>query len=243
MLRVENLTIHFHTNAEPSVKGISFSVEKGECFGLVGESGSGKSATALAIAGLQDARNCAVTGRITLNGSTGFVFQEPAAAMDPLMRVGKQVEEPLLLRGEKNAALRREKALSALRLAQLPDPEAIYDKYPFHLSGGMLQRVMLASALVTEPSLLILDEPTTALDVTTQAEIVALLRRLNKETGLTMLFISHDLSLVRKLCPRAAVMRRGKIVEMGETEALFLSPREDYTRTLVASIPKGRRKA
>ena len=126
--------------------------------------------------------------------------------------------------------------------AELKNPLELYDKYPFELSGGMLQRVMIASAIVTCPRLLILDEPTTALDVTTQAEIIDLLRRLNRDRGTTMIFISHDLGLIKKLCRRVAVMRSGEIVEMGDTERVFTAPEHEYTRLLISSIPEGRRR-
>ena len=141
-----------------------------------------------------------------------------------------------------DAEQRRERVLSAMLAVELNDPEAIYRKYPHELSGGMLQRAMIAAAIITEPALLLLDEPTTALDVTIQAQILELLRRLNRERGISMLFISHNLNVVRKLCRSVAVMQRGQIVEAGDTEELFFHPRRPYTRRLVEAIPRVRRK-
>ena len=256
MLEVQELTVRFHSAETPAVNGVSFSVPTGGIFGLVGESGSGKTATALSIAGLLDCAAASVSGRILLDGvdllslsskerrrlagkEIGVVFQEPAAAMDPLMRIGRQVEETLLLHGRFSAAERKKKALAALAEAELPDPERVYRSYPHELSGGMLQRSMIAAALILRPKLLLLDEPTTALDVTVQAQILSLLGRLNAEHGVSMLLISHDLRVVGRLCPTAAVMKDGRLVETGETEALFRAPRHPYTKKLVASVPGG----
>ena len=167
-----------------------------------------------------------------------MVFQEPMSAMDPLMKVGAQVEEALLLHAkELTAAQRREKAIQALADVELPDPEGVYNKYPHELSGGMLQRAMIAAAIVTRPRLLLLDEPTTALDVTIQAQILELLKKLNREYGMSMLFISHNLRVVQKLCSHVAVMQRGQLVEEGLTDAIMQAPQQEYTRRLIAAIP------
>lgn len=256
MLEVKNLTIRFRSRKEPAVENLSFQLPEGGALGLVGESGSGKSATALCIAGLLDPAAAAVSGQILLDGIDlltlpekekrtvrgsviGMVFQEPAAAMDPLQRIGRQVEETLRLHGEKlSAAARRERALSALAEAELPDPEQIYGSYPHECSGGQLQRAMIAAAVVSRPKLLLLDEPTTALDVTVQAQILSLLKKLNETQGISMLLISHDLRVVRRLCPRVAVMQAGRIVERGETETVFASPSHPYTKRLIEAIPK-----
>jgi ABC-type dipeptide/oligopeptide/nickel transport system ATPase component len=162
--------------------------------------------------------------------------------MDPLMKVGEQVAEVLRIHTDLSAAERREKALKALADVELPDPEAVWRSYPHELSGGMLQRAMIAAAIVIEPSLLLLDEPTTALDVTIQAQILELLRKLNREYEMSMLFISHNLNVVRKLCSRVAVMQRGLIVETGETDQVFYHPRHPYTRQLIEAIPTRERR-
>ena len=172
----------------------------------------------------------------------GVVFQEPQSCMDPLMKIGSQVEEVLSLHTHMDRAERRKLALEALAAVELPDPEAVYEKYPHQLSGGMCQRAMIAAAIVARPKLLLLDEPTTALDVTIQAQILELLKKLNRETGMSMLFISHNLAVVRKLCARVAVMQRGVLVEEGDTDQVFLHPREDYTKRLIAAIPTRNRK-
>jgi ABC-type dipeptide/oligopeptide/nickel transport system ATPase component len=159
-------------------------------------------------------------------------------SLDPVMRIGPQVEESLRIHHpEMSAAARKTASLQAMAEAELPDPEGIYRKYPHELSGGMLQRVMIAAAIVSEPKLLLADEPTTALDVTIQAQILELLKKINRETGCTILFISHNLNVVRKLCSRVAVMHKGKIVETGTAEGVFHDPQDDYTKRLIAAIP------
>ena len=211
MLEIQDLHVKFHNRTREAVAGISLTIPDGEILGLVGESGSGKSVTAMSVAGLLPRRQCSYSGQILLDGTDllhlprallrarqgkeiGVVFQEPMSAMDPLMKVGAQVEETLLLHAkELTAAQRREKAIQALADVELPDPEGVYNKYPHELSGGMLQRAMIAAAIVTRPRLLLLDEPTTALDVTIQAQILELLKKLNREYGMSMLFISHNL--------------------------------------------------
>ena len=255
MLEIRDLQVHFYTRPVPAVDGIDLTVPDGEIVGLVGESGSGKTVTATAAAGLLDRGACEVSGQILLNGedlltlparrltalrgrAVGMVFQDPAAALDPLMRAGKQAEEALALHTKLSKSERKAAVLQAFRDVELPDPERVYNAYPRELSGGMQQRVMIASALVSSPSLLLLDEPTTALDVTVQAEILALLKRLNAEKGISMLLISHDLNVVRHVARRVAVMRGGKLVETGETEELFRAPRQDYTKRLIAAAPK-----
>jgi len=261
MLRVENLSIRFHDQAEveEAVHGISFSMAPGEILGLVGESGSGKTVTALAIAGLLGQRDALVGGRIFFHGvdlltlqpaelrqiqgrRIGMVFQEPQTSLNPLMKVGRQVEEALRIHTGQTARERREAALAALGAVEIADPERVYAQYPHELSGGMRQRAMLAAAMLLGPELLICDEPTTALDVTTQAQILALLEKMNRDLGVGMLFISHDLGVVRRLCHRAIVMRDGYIVEEGTVESLFSAPQTAYTRQLLASLPGRRRR-
>jgi ABC-type dipeptide/oligopeptide/nickel transport system ATPase component len=259
MLEIRDLHVRFHNRDREAVGGISLVIGDGEIVGLVGESGSGKTVTAMSIAGLLPRKQCSYSGDILLDGrdllharrselrklhgrEIGVVFQEPMSSMDPLMKVGEQVAEVLRIHTDLSAAERREKALKALADVELPDPEAVWRSYPHELSGGMLQRAMIAAAIVIEPSLLLLDEPTTALDVTIQAQILELLRKLNREYEMSMLFISHNLNVVRKLCSRVAVMQRGLIVETGETDQVFYHPRHPYTRQLIEAIPTRERR-
>ena len=170
------------------------------------------------------------------------VFQEPMTSMDPVMRIGPQIEESLLIHTNLSAQERKEKALQAMADAELPNPELVYNKYPHELSGGMLQRCMIAAAIISEPKLLICDEPTTALDVTIQEGILALLKKINREKGTGILFISHNLHVVRKLCTRVAVMCRGELIEEGPVDEVFLNPQQDYTKRLIAAIPTRRKR-
>ena len=261
LLEVRDLLIHFH-NAAPernAVDGVSCSMDEGEILGLVGESGSGKTVTAMSVSGLLPLGRVDVHGSITLDGKEilqcserelrsiqgaelSVVFQEPMTSLDPVMRIGPQVEESLRVHTRLSSAQRRERALEALAQAELPEPENIYRKYPHELSGGMLQRVMIAAAIVNRPRLLLADEPTTALDVTIQAQILELLKKLNHENNMAILFISHNLQVVRKLCTRVAVMQRGHIVEEGPVEDIFRAPQAEYTRHLIAAIPTRSRK-
>lgn len=258
MLEIRDLHVKFHSRDREAVGGVSLSIADGEILGLVGESGSGKSVTALTVAGLLDRERAACSGQVLLDGTDllplpdselrklrgrdiGVVFQEPMSAMDPLMKVGAQVEEALRIHTDTPKAECRRRAIAALADVELPDPEGAYDKYPHELSGGQLQRAMIAAAVLTRPRLLLLDEPTTALDVTIQAQILELLKKLNMEYGMSMLFISHNLYVVKKLCRRVAVMQRGLLVESGETEQIFQHPRQPYTQRLIAAIPTRRR--
>ena len=261
LLCVNDLHVRFLRTREgrPAVDGVSFSLDEGEILGLVGESGSGKTVTAMSISGLLPRRLVEVAGSILLAGKEllqcgedelrgiqgsdlSVVFQEPMTSLDPLMRIGPQVEESLLLHTKLGPRQRRERALEAMALAELPDPEELYEKYPHELSGGMLQRVMIAAAIISRPKLLLADEPTTALDVTIQAQILALLRKLNREQGMAILFISHDLHVVRKLCRRVIVMQGGHLVEEGGVEDIFRAPKMEYTQRLIAAIPTRDRK-
>lgn len=254
MLEICDLHVKFHSRKREAVSGVSLTIHDGEILGLVGESGSGKSVTAMSISGLLPRKSADYSGEVRFEGcellhakrSTlrklqgrciSVVFQEPMNAMNPLMKVGAQVEESLRIHSKHTKSERKQLALATLREVELPDPEGIYDKYPFELSGGMLQRAMIAAAIVSRPKLLILDEPTTALDVTIQAQILELLKKLNREHGISMLFISHNLNVVRKLCTRVAVMQKGILVEEGETDDVFYHPREPYTRRLIDAIP------
>ena len=256
LLRVDNLRVRFLSAAPDrwAVDGVSFVLNQGEIMGLVGESGSGKTVTAMSCSGLLPEGQTETHGSVTLNGKEilhcpekelrrirgqelSVVFQEPMTSLDPVRPVGPQVEESLRLHSRLTAAQRKRKALEAMVMADLPEPENLYKKYPHQLSGGMLQRVMIAAAIINEPKLLLADEPTTALDVTIQAQILELLKKLHREQGMAILFISHDLNVVRRLCERVAVMQRGRIVEDGPVEELFRAPRHAYTRQLLAAIP------
>lgn len=254
MLEIQDLHVRFHDADHEAVRGISLTVADGEIMGLVGESGSGKTVTAMVISGLLPRKKADVSGRVLLDGkdllqldsiamrkrqgcAISVVFQEPMSAMNPVMRIGTQVEEALRVHTKLSHQERRQRALQALRDVDLADAEAIYDKYPHQMSGGMLQRAMIAAAIISRPKLLLADEPTTALDVTIQAQILELLQRLNREMGMSILFISHNLNVVRKLCTRVAVMEKGMIVETGATKQVFYDPQADYTKRLIAAIP------
>jgi len=254
MLEIRDLHVKFHNSNREAVGGVSYTIEDGEIQGLVGESGSGKTVTAMSIAGLLPRKQCSYSGQILLDGMDllhadrnelrkihgrhiGVVFQEPMSSMNPLVKVGHQVEEVLLLHTNMTAEERRRRAIETLDQVELNNPEEVYEKYPHELSGGMLQRAMIAAAIIIRPKLLLLDEPTTALDVTIQAQILELLKRLNKEYDASMLFISHNLNVVRKLCNEVAVMQRGLLVEEGKTEQVFYHPQHEYTKRLIAAIP------
>ena len=259
MLEIRDLHVKFHVRDREAVSGVSLTIHDGEILGLVGESGSGKSVTAMSIAGLLPRRQCTFSGDILLDGKDilhadrselrkihgreiGVVFQEPMSSMDPLMRVGEQVGEALRIHTTLTREERKAKVLRAMEDVELQNPEEVYLKYPHELSGGMLQRAMIAAAIVIEPSLLLLDEPTTALDVTIQAQILTLLKKLNSEYGMSMLFISHNLNVVRKLCKNVAVMKQGVLVETGETEEIFHNPQHPYTKKLIDAIPTRERR-
>lgn len=259
MLEIRDLHVKFPGRDREAVAGVSLSIRAGEILGLVGESGSGKTVTAMSVAGLLPRKQCDYSGEILLDGKEllhadraelrniqgreiGVVFQEPQSALDPLMKIGPQVEEVLRVHTSLSREERRRQAVEAMAAVELPEAEAVYEKYPHQLSGGMLQRAMIAAAVIAKPKLLLLDEPTTALDVTIQAQILELLKRLNRESGVSMLFISHDLNVVRKLCGRVAVMQRGLLVEEGEAQEVFRHPRHPYTQRLIAAIPTRKRK-
>ena len=258
LLKVENLNIEFHDHDVPErvVNQLNMVLHQGEILGIVGESGSGKSMTAMAIAGLLRRHDMKMEGKILFEGNEllhtdretlrqlqgnqiGIVFQEPMTSLNPVKRIGWQVEESLRIhRPELSKEERYMRVIKALEEVELDNPQLVYKKYPHELSGGMRQRVMIASAMICEPKLLIADEPTTALDVTIQLQIVKLLQRLNQEKKMAVLFISHDLSLVKRLCDRVIVMHNGSMVETGRTEEIFYSQKEDYTIKLISAIPK-----
>ncbi|WP_261564920.1 ATP-binding cassette domain-containing protein [Frankia gtarii] len=233
------------------VDGVSFALAAGERVGLIGESGSGKSLTALAVLGLLPP-GARVTGSVRLHGrellggsdrelsrlrgrELAMIFQEPSTALNPLMRVGRQISEPLRLH---RGYSRKAAATAAVELAAavgLPDPQRLVRSYPHELSGGQRQRVCIAAALACRPALLLADEPTTALDVTVQAEILALLGRLVSETGTALLFITHDLAVVAAVTRRLAVLRHGRVVETGATDDVLRAPADPHTRELLAA--------
>ncbi|MBQ2160593.1 MAG: ABC transporter ATP-binding protein, partial [Firmicutes bacterium] len=247
MLDVHGLKVTFKSTGKEAVKGIDFFMKNGQRVGLVGESGSGKTVTAMAISGLIERYNVDIEGEILFNGKDlrtlsrdemrriqgrgiGVVFQEPMTSLNPLMKIGQQIEETLVLHTKKNKEERRALVLEAMEKVGLPEPEVTYDKYPHQLSGGQRQRAMIASAFVVVPQLLICDEPTTALDVRVQAQILDLLRDLSEEYGVGILLISHDLRVIRHLCDRVDVMYKGEIVEAGPTERVFENPQNEYTK-------------
>ena len=259
MLDIKNLRVSFNDGREGiAVSGIDLHMEAGDTLGLVGESGSGKTVTALTVAGLIEKGRATVEGEVLFEGKDllkcsmdemrlfqgkdiGVIFQEPMTSLDPLMRIGRQIEETVKVHLKLSPAERRRMALEVMRLVGLPEPDVTYKKYPHQLSGGQRQRAMIAAAFITHPKLLILDEPTTALDVTIQAQILELLKKLNEKCGVSLLFISHDLRVVRRVCKKVAVMYHGEIVEQGDTEEIFNNPQHEYTKKLVEAVSARRR--
>lgn len=257
MLEIRDLHVRFHGSDHEAVRGIGLSVADGEIVGLVGESGSGKTVTAMTVSGLLDHRKADVRGSICLDGrqlldlggeklrsiqgkDICVVFQEPMSALDPAMRIGPQVEECLRAHTALSREERRECALEALREVDLPDAEGIYRKYPHELSGGMLQRVCIAAAILPQPKLLLADEPTTALDVTIQAQILKLMNELKEQTGASILFITHDLGVIHEMADEVAVMYCGQIVEKASAKTIFHNGvySHPYTEALMTSIPR-----
>ncbi len=256
LLAVKDLVVDFRSDAgvHRAVDHLSFSIEPGESFALVGESGSGKSVTSYAILRLLDPR-ASVAGSIAFRGEdwlqlpadtmvarrgrdAAMIFQEPMTALNPVMPVGAQVAEALRIHHPKLSRTEvREQTVQALAAVAIPEPARRYHDYPHQFSGGQRQRIVIAMALINRPGLLIADEPTTALDVTVQAQILELLRTLKEESQAALLFISHDLAVVAQVAQRVGVMRRGKIVETAPCAELFANPRHAYTRSLLAAVP------
>ncbi len=259
LLRVENLRTVFPLadgREAAAVDGISFSIGRGETLGLVGESGSGKSVAALSIMRLVMPPGRIAGGRVELEGRNllelddvemrrvrgrriGFVFQEPMVALNPVYTIGYQISETLQVHGLARGGNARRRALELLEAVRIPDPERRAREYPHQMSGGLRQRAMIALAIAAEPALVIADEPTTALDVTVQAEILDLLREMRRAFNLSLLLITHDLAVVAEMADRVAVMYTGRIVEKARAEVLFAAPAHPYTRGLMASIPSG----
>lgn len=257
LLSVSDLHVSFRQGAElvPAVSGVSFHIDKGETFALVGESGSGKSVTALSVLRLLPHNARILKGRVMLGNTDlfglpeyvmgairglriGIIFQDPMSSLNPVMTVGRQIGEVLRLQRGLQGQAARKRALELLDNVGLPNPERHLDEYPHQLSGGMRQRVMIAIALAGEPELLIADEPTTALDVTIQAQILELLARLKRETGMALWLITHDLGIVAELADRVAVMRAGKIVEQSAREGFLEHPEHPYSRELFTAMPR-----
>ncbi|MDR3172224.1 MAG: ABC transporter ATP-binding protein [Treponema sp.] len=237
-----------------AVEDISFQINPEEIVGIVGESGCGKTLTALSIPGLLPEGVGITGGTIQFNGTElrglsqrelcrirgneiSMVFQEPMTSLNPLLKIGRQIAEPLALHGWKNKRQVHDEVLEIMGKVGLPEPERLIDAYPHQLSGGMRQRVMIALAVVCKPKLLIADEPTTALDVTIQAQILQLMKRINQVLGTSILFISHDLAVISRLCDRVLVMYAGKFVEEGTVRSVFNHPVHEYTKGLIGSMP------
>jgi peptide/nickel transport system ATP-binding protein len=257
VLDVQGLTVRLPDGADRTnaVENVSFAVGPGEIVCVVGESGSGKSVTAHAIMGLLPPRQLTVTsGRVLLEGDDilaksraamrkirgariGMIFQEPMTALNPVMKVGDQIAEVLDIHTKLNERERRQRVLDVMASVHLPEPERMIDVYPHQLSGGQRQRIMIAAALVLDPALLIADEPTTALDVTTQAQILKLIKELRERRNTGVLFITHDFGVVAEVAHRVVVMQHGRVVEQGKTEDVLRRPRDDYTRMLIRSVP------
>ncbi len=257
LLSVTDLRTYFHTRSGVyrAVDGVSFSLERGETLGIVGESGSGKSVTCYSIMGLiptppgriesgtalfdgVDLLHCTPAQSRAIRGKrVAMIFQDPMTSLNPYMRISDQLIEPLLIHEKLSRSAAHHRALAALESVGINDAEKRIHLYPHEFSGGMRQRVMIAMALITKPELLIADEPTTALDVTVQAQILELIKKMQRELGMAVIFITHDLGVVSGLCDRVQVMYAGRIVESADTRTLFHSPRHPYTRALQRSIP------
>jgi len=258
LLHIENLKVIFRGDrggATHAVDGLDLNVRRGQTLGLVGESGCGKTVTALAVMGLLAKASAEVSGRIGFDGADllslsdremrglrgdrlAMIFQEPMTSLNPSFSIGEQIAETLIHHRGLSRAEARARTIELLRLVKIPSPEQRIDDYPHRLSGGMRQRAMIALALACDPELLIADEPTTALDVTIQAQILALLRDLKASTGVAIILITHDLGVVAEICDHVAVMYAGEIVEYAPVETLFTAPQHPYTIGLLGSIPR-----
>ncbi|MDY5219249.1 MAG: ABC transporter ATP-binding protein [Eubacteriales bacterium] len=256
LLEVNELRTSFFTDAGEvrAVDGVSFQLERGKVLGIVGESGSGKSVTAYSIMQILAPTGKIIGGSVKLDGQElvnagekvlrtvrgnkiSIIFQDPMTSLNPTYTVGHQLMEAILLHTKRNKQQARERALEMLRLVNINQPEKRMKQYPFELSGGMRQRVMIAMALACEPDILIADEPTTALDVTIQAQILDLMRDLQKQLGMAIIMITHDLGVVAQMCDEVVVMYAGSICEQGTADEIFYNPRHEYTKGLMRSIP------
>ncbi|MDN4075357.1 ABC transporter ATP-binding protein [Fictibacillus terranigra] len=259
MLEVSNLTTTFTSRKSTfnAVDGISFHVEKGETLGIVGESGCGKSVTSLSIMGLVKPPGKVSGKHIRFDGDgidllhldqkemrklrgneIAMIFQEPMTSLNPVYRIGNQIGETLKIHKKIKGIEQKDKVVELLKLVGIPRPDEIFYSYPHQLSGGMRQRVMIAMAMACDPKLIIADEPTTALDVTIQAQILELIKELQEQKGMSMILITHDLGVVSEVCDRVLVMYAGKIVESGPVKQILQNPQHPYTKGLLASLPR-----
>ena len=256
MLEVNDLHTSFFTPAGEvkAVNGVSFNLDHGKVLGIVGESGSGKSVTAYSIMQILEKTGKIVSGSIKFNGQElvnsgekvmktvrgnkiSIIFQDPMTSLNPTYTIGKQLMEAIMLHTPRNKAQAKERAIEMLRLVNINEPEKRMNQYPFEFSGGMRQRIMIAMALACEPDILIADEPTTALDVTIQAQILELMQSLQNELGMAIIMITHDLGVVAQMCDEVIVMYAGSICEQGTADEIFYNPKHEYTKGLMRSIP------
>ena len=254
-IRNERLSFFTPAGEVKALNDVSFKMKEGEVLGIVGESGSGKSVTAYSLMGLTAYPGRLIGGTIDFNGhrindlsesefreirgnEVSIIFQDPMTSLNPVYTIGNQIEEVIRLHTDKSKAEARERAKELLTLVGINEPEKRLKQYPHELSGGMRQRVMIAIALACEPKLLIADEPTTALDVTIQAQILELMMELREKLGMAIIMITHDLGIVASMCEKIAVMYAGKIVEYGTTDDIFYNPKHEYTKGLIRSIPR-----
>ena len=255
----ERLSFFTPAGEVKALNDVSIHLKEGEVLGIVGESGSGKSVTAYSLMGLTAYPGKLIGGELHFNGhevekmtekdfskmrgkEVSIIFQDPLTSLNPVYTIGNQIMEVIRLHTDADKKKAYARAVELLSLVGINEPEKRMKQYPHELSGGMLQRAMIAAAIVNRPKLLLLDEPTTALDVTIQAQILEMLKKLNRESGVSMLFISHNLNVVRKLCRRVAVMQRGILVEEGDTDQVFYHPQHPYTQKLIDAIPTRNRK-
>src|SRR6201990_3620335 len=257
LLEVENLTVHFETEdgLVGAVDGISYTVDRGETFGIVGESGSGKSVSSMTVMGLTRSRNARISGKVRFDGKDlldmseddmrtirgndiAMIFQDPLSSLHPFYKVGTQIAEGVLAHRDVSKAQAWDRAVEMLSLVGIPEPRKRADAYPHEFSGGMRQRAMIAMALANDPKLLIADEPTTALDVTVQPQILELIERLQSEFDTAVVVITHDLGVVAEMADEIAVMYAGRIVEKSDADTIFETPEHPYTWGLLSSIPK-----
>ena len=257
LLEIKDLTVHFDTEdgLVKAVDGVSYTVDSGQTLGIVGESGSGKSVSSLTVMGLTRARNARISGEILFDGQDllkasdaelrairgndiAMIFQDPLSSLHPFYKVGKQIAEAVRVHNDVSKAAAWDRAVEMLGLVGIPEPRKRADSYPHEFSGGMRQRAMIAMALANDPKLLIADEPTTALDVTVQAQILELIERLQSEFNAAVVIITHDLGVVAEVADEIAVMYAGRVVERGAADAVFHAPEHPYTWGLLGSIPR-----